>query len=156
METSVSRRCLQQRTAQMLERSQSLLQYYNNIASLQDWYSTNHGTHTHDDEPMMDLVTGLQTRRHEHRQKEESSGKLVAQKQTIVSVDRECRDGCAKLSETREWRTSLGTSHDERVMTARARSKAMARSRGMARCSAIFCELADANLEFGENFSRST
>ena len=37
METSVSRRCLQRRTAQMLKRSQSLLQYYNNIASLQDW-----------------------------------------------------------------------------------------------------------------------
>ena len=46
METSVSRRCLQRRTAQMLERSQSLLQYYNNIASLQDWYSTDHGSHT--------------------------------------------------------------------------------------------------------------
>ena len=30
----------------MLERSQSLLQYYNNIASLQDWYSTDHGSHT--------------------------------------------------------------------------------------------------------------
>ena len=51
----------------MLEQNQSLLQYYNNIASLQDWYSTDHGSHTplHDegDEPMMDLVTGLQTRR---------------------------------------------------------------------------------------------
>ena len=31
--------------AQMLERSQSLLQYYN-IASLQDWYSTDQGSHT--------------------------------------------------------------------------------------------------------------
>ena len=30
----------------MLERSQSLLQYYDNIASLQDWYSTDHGSHT--------------------------------------------------------------------------------------------------------------
>ena len=37
-ETSVSRRCLQRRTSQMLERSQSLLQYYNSIASLQDWF----------------------------------------------------------------------------------------------------------------------
>ena len=36
-ETSVSRRCLQRRTAQMSEQNQSLLQYYNNIASLQDW-----------------------------------------------------------------------------------------------------------------------
>ena len=46
METSVSRRCLQRRTAQVLERSQSLLQYYNHSASLQDWYSTDHGSHT--------------------------------------------------------------------------------------------------------------
>ena len=50
----------------MLERSQSPLQYFNNIASLQDWYSTDHGSHTplqdEGDKPMMDLVTGLQTR----------------------------------------------------------------------------------------------
>ena len=67
METSVPRRCIQRRTAQMLERSQSLLQYYGNIACLQDWYSTHHGSHTplqdEGDEPMVDLVTGLQTRR---------------------------------------------------------------------------------------------
>ena len=31
---------------QMLERSQSLLMYCNNIVSLQDWYSTDHGSHT--------------------------------------------------------------------------------------------------------------
>ena len=30
----------------MLERSQSLLQNYNNIANLQDWYSTDHGSHS--------------------------------------------------------------------------------------------------------------
>ena len=46
METSVSRKCLRRETAQMLERSQSLLQKYNNIASLQDWYATDHGSHT--------------------------------------------------------------------------------------------------------------
>ena len=46
METSVSRRCLQRTTAQMLERSQSLLQYYNNIATLQGWCSIDHGSHT--------------------------------------------------------------------------------------------------------------
>ena len=66
-ETSVSRRCLQRRTALMLERSQSLLQYYNNIASLQDWYSADHGSHTpledESDEPVMDLVTELQNQR---------------------------------------------------------------------------------------------
>ena len=64
-EISISRRCLQRRTAQLLERSQSLLQYYNNIASLQDWYSSDHGSHTtlQDDEQMMDLVKRLQTLR---------------------------------------------------------------------------------------------
>ena len=44
----------------MLERSPYLFQYYNNIAILQDWYSTDHGPHTplqdESDEPMMDLV----------------------------------------------------------------------------------------------------
>ena len=48
------------------------------------------------------------------------------------------------LSETSERWTSLGTSHDERIMTAVARSKALAR------CSAKFCELTDVKL--GENF----
>ena len=59
-EISISRRCLQRRTTQMLERSQSLPQNYNNIASLQDWYTTDHGSHTplQDDEQMMDLVKG--------------------------------------------------------------------------------------------------
>ena len=61
----------------MLERNQSLLQYYSNIASLQDWYSTEHGSHTplqdDGDEPMMDLVTGLQTRRREHRNRQLSA-----------------------------------------------------------------------------------
>ena len=37
-------------TAEELRRcwnkNQFLLQYYNNIASLQDWYSTDHGSHT--------------------------------------------------------------------------------------------------------------
>ena len=46
----------------MLERNQSLLLYYNNIASLQDWYSTENGSHTplqdDGDELVMDLVTG--------------------------------------------------------------------------------------------------
>ena len=59
MESSVSRRCLQRRTAQMLERKQSLLQYCNNFASLQHWYSIDHGSHTplqdEGDEPL-DLV----------------------------------------------------------------------------------------------------
>ena len=67
------------------------------------WYSSDHGSHTplqdDGDGPMMYLVTGLQTRRHEHRPKEESTGKL--------EVDRERRDRCAKLSETGERWTSL-------------------------------------------------
>ena len=65
METSVSRRCLQRRTVQMLERRQSLLQYYDNIASLQDWYFIGRGSHTplqDDDEPVTELVTELQHR----------------------------------------------------------------------------------------------
>ena len=43
---SVSRRCLQRKIVLMLERSQSLLHYHNNIVNLQHWYSTDHGTHT--------------------------------------------------------------------------------------------------------------
>ena len=58
------------------------LQYCNNIAK--DWFPTDHGSHTplqdDSDEPMMGLVMELQTRRHEHRPREESTGKLVAQK----------------------------------------------------------------------------
>ena len=88
-ETSVSRRCLQRRTAQMLERSQSLLQYCNNITGLQDWYSTDHVSHTplqdDGDEPMMDLVTGLQTGRHEHRNRELSA--LIVNIETDVQAE---------------------------------------------------------------------
>ena len=77
METSVSRRCQQRRTAQILDRRQSLLQYYNNIARLRDRYSTDDVSHAplqdDGDEPMMDLVKGCspvvdtETRRHGHR-----------------------------------------------------------------------------------------
>ena len=138
-ETSVSRKCLQRRTAQMLERSQSLLQYYNNIASLQDWFSADRGSHTppqdDGDEPMMDLVTGL--RRHEHRPKEESTRKSVAQKETIVSVDRERRDGCAKLCETNGRWTSLA------LLTMNGswqEAKQWQEGKAMARCNAKFCQ----------------
>ena len=65
METSASTKCLQRRIVQMLDRSQSLPQYYNNIASLEDWYSTDYGSHTplkdEGDKPMMDLAQSLQT-----------------------------------------------------------------------------------------------
>ena len=62
----------------MLERSQSLLQHNNNnIASLQDWYSTDRGSHT----PQQDGGAADPESR--------------AQKQTVVNVDREHRDGCA-------------------------------------------------------------
>ena len=81
----------------MLERSQSLLQYYNNIASLQDWYSTDHGSHT----PLQDDGSS-------RRLAGDGAGDgAAAQKQTIVNVGREHRDGCAKLSETNERWTSL-------------------------------------------------
>ena len=57
-----------------------------------------------------------------------------------------------KLSETSEWWTSLGTSHDERIMTAIARCKARAKCNAMAKCNAKFCELTDAKFEAGEYF----
>ena len=81
----------------MLERSQSLLQYYNNIASLQDWYSTDHGSRTplqdEGDELMMDLVTGLQTRcyhrdpvgKHGHRNRQLSV--LIVNIETDVQAE---------------------------------------------------------------------
>ena len=37
---------LQRKIAQMLEQSQSLLQYFNSSANFQEWYSTDHGYHT--------------------------------------------------------------------------------------------------------------
>ena len=93
METSVSRRCLQRKIAQMLERSQSLLQYYNNIASMQDWYSADHGSHT----PQLDVPGIAQLLK-----RAEGGGA----EQTIVILGCEHRDGCAKLSETIERWTS--------------------------------------------------
>ena len=82
----------------MLERSQSLLQYYNNIGVLRTMDPTLHFK-MKARQPMLDLVTGLQTRREpmmdlaprlqiRRHQKQK-------QKQTVVSVDREHRDGCA-------------------------------------------------------------
>ena len=46
MEISASRRCLQRKIVQMLERSQSVLQSYTYTASLQDWCSADNGSHT--------------------------------------------------------------------------------------------------------------
>ena len=102
METSVTREgaySKKKKTAQMLERSQSVsaFQYYNNIASLQDWYSTDRGSHT----PLRDDGSS-------RRQASDRAGYgAAAQKQTIVNVGREHRDGCGKLSETIELWTSL-------------------------------------------------
>ena len=68
---------------------------------------------------MMDLVTGCKPDVNEQKPdvNTETGEEERAQEQTVVSVDREHRDGCAS------W-----------IMTAIARSKAMAR------CSAKFCE----------------
>ena len=55
-----------------------------------------------------------------------------------------------KLSETSERRTSLGTSHDERIMTAIARSRARARCKAMARWSVKFWAVN--NSKVGGNF----
>ena len=51
-----------------------------------------------------------------------------------------------KLSETCERWTSLGTSHDEPIMTASAISLFLAK------CNAKFCELIDAEIEADEYF----
>ena len=64
----------------MLERSQSLLQYYNNIASLQDWYSTDRGSST----PLQD-VPGIA-----HLLKRADAG---GAEQTLVIPVCEHRDG---------------------------------------------------------------
>ena len=73
-----------------LERNQSLLQYHNNTASLQGWFSFDHGSQIPEqdegDEPMMDLMTGCRP---------DVNTETRAQKQTVASVDREHRDGCA-------------------------------------------------------------
>ena len=65
------------------------LQFFNNIASLQDWYSTDHVSHTplqdDGDEPMMDLVMGLQTLRHEHRNRQLSA--LIENIETDVQAE---------------------------------------------------------------------
>ena len=57
---------------------------------LQDWYSTDHGSHTSrqddGDEPMMDLAEAAYSETRAQKQRE---------KQTVVSVDRYHRDGCA-------------------------------------------------------------
>ena len=80
--TSVSGKCEQRRTAQILERSQSLLQYYNNTPSLQDWYSTDRGSHTpvqdEGDEAYDGSGEGTAapiswTRSHEHRNRQLSA-----------------------------------------------------------------------------------
>ena len=113
-ETSVSRR---RRIAQMLERNQSLLQYYNNIANckigiLRTMDPTLHYKMKADEacdgsgERLLPRCTQrprylhrnhqyvhrdpMQTRRHQHRM----SNRHQKQKQTIVSASREHRDGC--------------------------------------------------------------
>ena len=57
-----------------------------------------------------------------------------------------------KLNETSEWWTSLSTSHDERIMTGIARSKASARCKAMSKCNAKFCELCNAKFGAGDIF----
>ena len=105
----------------MLERSQSLLQNYNNIASMQDWYSTDHGSHTPLQDDWMIARAG-----------DGAGDGAAAQKQQIVNAGGEHRDGMCKLSETSKRWTSLGTSPDERIMTAMARSKSMTTWNAMA------------------------
>ena len=70
--------------------SASVLQQHCKV--LQDWYSTDRGSHT----PLQD---GGSSRR---RAGEGAGDGAAAQKQTLVNVGREHRDGCATLSETIE------------------------------------------------------
>ena len=69
--------------SQAINAQQSLLQYKNNIASLQDWYSTDHGSSTplkDDDDPVTELVTELQ-----HRNRQLST--LIANIDTDVQTE---------------------------------------------------------------------
>ena len=54
-----SKGCLQQNIARMLERSPSLFQFYNHFASLQNWCSTDSGSHT----PPLDIPGIIATER---------------------------------------------------------------------------------------------
>ena len=67
---------------QMLERSQSLLQYYNNVANLQDLYSIDNGSHT--PPQMCRGITQYLLKR----------GDVGSAEQTIVVTGCEHRDGC--------------------------------------------------------------
>ena len=80
MEISVSGWCLLRKIVQMLERSQCLLLYYN-IASLQDWYSTDHGSHN----PVQDVPGIAQMLKR---------ADVGGAEQTIVITGCEHRDGC--------------------------------------------------------------
>ena len=51
--------------------------------------------------------------------------------------------------------TSLSTSHDERIMDSKKQLQKQSKGKvqgAMARCSAKFCELTDANFGIGDNF----
>ena len=84
MEISVSRMCLRRKTAQMLAQSQSLLQYCNNTARSQDWYSTDRGSHT----PLQDDAASVESSRRRRCRTEN-------RKHTSARSCCEHRDGCA-------------------------------------------------------------
>ena len=91
----------------MLERRQSLLQYYNNIASWQDWYSADHGTHTTQPDDTRDRTSAESSRR--RRRRTEIRNRQLSE--LVVNVDTG-----AKLSETIGAVKELSTSHDEWTM----------------------------------------
>ena len=82
----------------MLERCQSLLQYYHNIASLQDWYSSDRGSHTplqdEGDEPVMDLVTGCRP---------DVNTETRAQRQTVSGPGCGCTRAVGCRFDTLDW-----------------------------------------------------
>ena len=128
METSVSRRCLQRKTAQVLKRSQSTTTLQVCRIGIPPTMDPTLRYKMTVVKPVMDLVRGLQPR-YTHTETRRDHGKTREQKQTVVNVDREHRDGWMfMLSETSEWWTSLGTSHDERMLQSNARARCKARA----------------------------
>ena len=105
METSVSKGCPQRKIAQMLERNQSLLKYYNNIAISQDWYSADRVPHT----PLLDIRGIIEA--------ESRSRQLSAM---VVNIEIG-----GKLSDTLDTLEELSTSHKEWTMTGADAKQAM-------------------------------
>ena len=120
-EISISRKFLQRKIVQILERSQLQLQYYNSIANLHDWYSTDHGPHTKllDDERPVEWSRRRMC-------KTERNGRLLELVKLVETG--------AKLSENRGTVEELRTWHDEWPMTEKERRRRRRRRKREAMC----------------------